>query len=321
MEAIIEGKQAYTAYSKNLERRGFGTKKAGRIILHPVEVVYLASKRKFKVKMKGKILSIPELFSWAVAVDENFIPYYYAYEDLRRRGYKVRPLDEFLVGRHVFLPIAESKQIAIKEIAERRIENLILAVVDEENELTYYRVEEVDIKGRQVEDIGKIKGYLVKDRILTEDIEIFERFFYGSCKDDLANLSIMEGLYLTELGVLDVYHAGRRVSVEELRNIGGGFDPNFDRRYEVYKDLKSRGFVVKTGFKFGSDFRVYEEVRSVDDLPHSKFLITIVDDKKLPMFEVARAVRLAQNVRKKMIFVYKDTEGKNRYILLERVKV
>ena len=279
----------------------------------------MAIKNNADVRFKGRCLSLPELFSWAVSTDEDFIPYYYAYEDLRRRGYKVRPMGEFLIAKHVFLPVAESKMISISEVAEKRVENLVLAVVDEENEVTYYKVEEIDVKGCHFEKIGKIRGYLVKDRILSEDTEIFERFFYGSLKDGLVSLSLLEGLYLMEMGALEI--SNKKVSAEELRELARSFDPNFDRRFEVYKDLKLRNFVVKTGFKFGSDFRVYEEVRSAEDLPHSKFLVTIVDDKKLPMFEIARAVRLAQNVRKKQLFVYKDQEGGNKFILIERIKV
>ncbi len=321
MQIVIDGNQAYTSYSKNLERRGFGFKKGGKILLHPVEVVYLAVKNGADVRLKGKSLSPPELFSWAVSIDEDFVPYYYAYEDLRRRGYKVKPMDEFLIAKHVFLPVAESKMISISEVAERRVENLVLAVVDDENDVTYYKVEEIDVKGCHFEKIGKIRGYLVKDRILSEDTEIFERFFYGSLKDGIVSLSLLESLYLMEIGALEVYSPNGKISIEELRELARSFDPNFDRRFEVYKDLKLRNFVVKTGFKFGSDFRVYEEVRSVEDLPHSKFLVTIVDDRRLPMFEIARAVRLAQNVRKKQLFVYKDEEGRNRFVLVERIRV
>ncbi len=321
MQIVIDGDQAYTAYSKNLEKRGFGTKRGGKIFLHPVEVVYLAIKNKADVRFRGRSLNLPELFSWAVSIDEDFIPFYYAYEDLRRRGYRVRPMNEFLIAKHVFLPIAESKKVSIAEIAEKRVENLVIAVVDEENEVTYYRVEEVDVKGHHFEKLGKIRGILIKDRILSEDTEIFERFFYGSIKDGVVSLSLLEGLYLVEIGVLEVYSSGKMVSIEELREIARSFDPNFDRRFEVYKDLKLRNFVVKTGFKFGSDFRVYERVESVEDLPHSKFLVTIVDDRKLPMFEIARAVRLAQNVRKRQLFVYKNSNGKNKFILIERIKV
>ena len=316
MLIIIDGDVAYTSYSKALERRGFGIKKGGKMILHPVEVIFLAIKGKAEVKRDGRRLSVPEIFDWAISIREDAIPYYYAYEDLRRRGYKVRPMNEFLIAKNVFLPLSESKEVSIPEIAEKRVENLVLAVVDEENEVTYYKVEEIDPKGSQFERIERLRGHLVRDRILTEDTQIFERFFYGNLKDGLVCLSLIEGIYLVETGILKL-----NVSLDELKDVARKFDPNFDRRYEVYKDLKLRNFVVKTGFKFGSDFRVYERVESVEDLPHSKYLITIVDDKSMPMFEIARAVRLAQNVRKKQLFVYKDDEGKNRFVLVERIKV
>ncbi len=319
MQIIVEGSRAYTSYSKSLEKKGFGVKKGGKLFLHPVEVVYLAVKGGAEVKLGGKTLSVPEVFGWAVSVDEDFIPYYYTYEDLRKRGYRVRPMNDFLIAKKVFLPVSESKKVSVAEIAKINVENLVLAVVDEENEVTYYRVEEVDPKGEQFEKMEVVRGELVKDRILSEDVELFERYFYGSLKDGIVSLSLMEGIYLMKVGVLEVYRSGRRISEEELREIARSFDPNFDRRFEVYEDLKLRNFVVKTGFKFGSDFRVYERVESVDDLPHSKYLVTIADDRKLPMFEIARAVRLAQNVRKKQIFVYKN--GGNRYVLIERIKV
>jgi len=316
MLIIIDDNTAYTSYSKTLERRGFGVKKGGRILLHPVEVMFLATKGKAEVKMNGRSLSIPEIFAWATSLMEDAIPFYYAYEDLRKRGYRVKPMGEFLIAKNVFLPIPESKDVSIAEIAEKRVENLVLAVVDEENEVTYYRVEDVDPKGHHFERIECLKGTLVRDRILTEDTQIFERFFYGSLKDGLVCLSLIEGAYLVEMGVLKL-----NVSLDELKEVARKFDPKFDRRYEVYRDLKLRNFVVKTGFKFGSDFRVYERVESIEDLPHSKYLISIVDDRRMPMFEIARAVRLAQNVRKKQLFVYKNGKGKNRYVMVERIKI
>ncbi len=319
MQIIVERDKAYTSYNKSLEKKGFGVKKGGRLILHPVEVVYLAVKGGAEVKLGGKTLSVPEVFEWAVSVDEDFIPYYYAYEDLRRRGYKAKLTDDFLIAKNVFLPVSESKKVSVAEIAKIKVENLVLAVVDEENEVTYYKIEEIDPKGEQFERMEVVRGELVKDRILSEEVELFEKYFYGSLKDGIVSLSLMEGLYLMKKGVLEVYHSGRRISEKKLREIARSFDPNFDRRFEVYEDLKMRNFVVKTGFKFGSDFRVYERVESVEDLPHSKYLVTIVDDRKLPMFEIARAVRLAQNVRKKQLFVYKN--GENRYVLIERIKV
>ena len=121
---------------------------------------------------------------------------------------------------------------------------------------------------------------------------------------------MIESLYLAEKGFLE------GVEVKELQKLVGD---NF-RKYEVYKDLKRRKFVVKTGFKFGSDFRVYDKVESIDDLPHSKYLVTVVDDRDISMGEIVRAVRLAHNVRKRMVFAFKNGD-RECYLTVERIKV
>ena len=81
--------------------------------------------------------------------------------------------------------------------------------------------------------------------------------------------------------------------------------------------MKERDFVVKTGLKFGSDFRVYEYVS--EEIPHSKYLVNVFR-KPIPAFEIVRAVRLAHSVRKTLVFACKDGE-RNRYIAVERIKV
>lgn len=320
MDIFIRGKNGYTAFSKRLEDRGFGVRRGAKLILHPVEVLYLALKEDVNVIMNNRVLDVYEVFEWVMSIDDEILALYYAFEDLRRRGYRVRVIDNLLIYKYVFLPVFETKELSIVDLAKRRLENLVLAIVDEESELTYYRVEEVDIRGRNFHEDFKAKGKLIGNRVIVNLAEIYTRYFYGSYRNDVVELSLMEALYLMERGNLRIFSNQKELYEDDVREIAKRFDRNFERRYEVYKDLKERGFVVKTGFKFGCDFRVYEEVLSVENLPHSKYLVSIVDDKKMKAFEIARAVRLAHNVRKDMIFTYKEN-NKNRYILIKWIKV
>ncbi|RLG36170.1 MAG: tRNA-intron lyase, partial [Candidatus Alkanophagales archaeon] len=67
---------------------------------------------------------------------------------------------------------------------------------------------------------------------------------------------------------------------------------------------RERRLIVKTGFKFGSHFRVYERMEQ----PHSKYLVHVVPREHIFVKpELSRAVRLAQSVRKQMVFAYEDT--------------
>ena len=303
----LETEFAVVRATRDLERRGFGTKRGSEIYLHPAEAVYL--------QLTGRLNLAPleELLSWAEKVVDDFPTFYSVYEDLRNRGVKVRPSGEFLLARKAYYPISERKKVKIYEIAEKakKFEDFVLAIVDEESEVTYYRVFLADLRGQQRERLPTFEGYLFKDRVITRNREIFSRYFYGSKKAGFVALSMVESAYLIEKGFLRIAN----VSESDFFRIAKTVEEDFDRRYAVYKDLKERGFVVKTGFKFGSDFRVYSKVDSVADLPHSEYLIAIVDDRELKLSEVARAVRLAQNVRKKMVFAFGD-----QYACFERVK-
>jgi tRNA-intron endonuclease len=83
-------------------------------------------------------------------------------------------------------------------------------------------------------------------------------------------------------------------------------EPNFEGKFLVYCDLKKRGLIVKTGFKFGSDFRGY--AGNPDDI-HAEYLIHVVDKNyKVVWSEMSRAIRLAHSVNKEIVFAIVDSE-------------
>ncbi len=291
----------------DLTNRGFGQKVGDKILLHPVEAVYL------QLNYLYHFVETEELLKWAKRV-ENFETMYFVYEDLRDRGINVRVAGDYLIAGKVYYPISERKTIKIKDIAEKskNFDKFTVAVVDEESEVTYYRVTLIQPHGEQSEDLESFEGYLMADRVVVYNKEIFKRYFYGSERKNFVTLSLIESVYLAELGYLKMKNA----TLEELIEAAKKHEKDFERKLDVYKDLKRRGLVVKTGFKFGSDFRVYEKVADIEDLPHSKYLVTIADDEEFKPSEIARAVRLAQSVAKKMLFVVG-----NEYVQFERVKL
>lgn len=85
---------------------------------------------------------------------------------------------------------------------------------------------------------------------------------YGSLLGDtrLLTLKPHEALYLVErqrLAVIDETSRDKLVFQELLWKFKES-DPEIWTRFIVYRDLKSRGFVVKTGPGLGIDFLVYE---------------------------------------------------------------
>ncbi len=288
---------------REFEKQGFGVKRGEKIYLHPVEALYL------QLNGKAKFAELEKLLSWVKSKVPNFPEVYLVYTDLRAKGYKVKPQEEFLVAKKKFYPISEKNRIDFENLLKmiEKEKSFIVAIVDEESEVTYYEVSEAEIRGEQMENLPKIVGKILTDRVVVENTELFERYFYGNLLGNSVVLSIFESLYLHEIGSLEI-------ELDELKSVAEKI-ADFQEKYEVYRDLKRRGFVVKTGFKFGCDFRVYRKVQHIEDLPHSDFLILIAK-KVLEPQELARAVRVANAVRKKLLVALKG-----RYILFDRVKV
>ena len=74
---------------------------------------------------------------------------------------------------------------------------------------------------------------------------------------------------------------------------------DFDKKYQVYKDFRDKGYIVNPGIKFGCDFAVYQRGPGID---HAPYLVQVCN-RKDPMTTtgVVLAGRLATTVRKQFI--------------------
>lgn len=160
--------------------------------------------------------------------------------------------------------------------------------------------------------------FLAEDRIIVDDeptITRLEQKGYGKRIDKKLELSLIEGLFLLERKTIKL---GNRKAADLKDLLSREKRKDFLRRYRVYQDLRERGYVVKTGFKYGAHFRVYERGEYATE--HSKFLVYVVPENYTFSFpEVSRAVRLAHGVKKTMIFAAVDDEGDITYYTVERI--
>ncbi|MBC7120250.1 MAG: tRNA-intron lyase [Candidatus Methanosuratus sp.] len=117
-------------------------------------------------------------------------------------------------------------------------------------------------------------------------------------------LSPFEASYLLEKGRISVESGGRPVSIDEMVQFSRAIFRIFDELYAVYKDLREKGYVVRPGMKFGSDFAVYEYGPGID---HAPFVIHVLPSSaEVDPIEIVRAGRLSHTVRKKFILATLD---------------
>ena len=99
----------------------------------------------------------------------------------------------------------------------------------------------------------------------------------------------------------------------------------FHPQFIVFRDLRERGYVVKTGYKFGAHFRLYDrgvKLKRGIKAPHehTKAIVHAVSEESaFSLPEMSRAVRLAHNIRATMWWAIVDREGDVTYYSLSRV--
>lgn len=144
--------------------------------------------------------------------------------------------------------------------------------------------------------------------------ELLNRGF-GELQDSQLLLDPFETLFLVEKGKIDV---GK--SFEEVLDFFSSRIDMFEAKYRVFKDFRERGYVIKTGLKFGAHFRVYPRGIKPGE-GHSNVLVHVYPENlKLEMPELSRMVRLARAVRKKIYIAIVDREGDVVYYEFKRVK-
>lgn len=174
------------------------------------------------------------------------------------------------------------------------------------------------------------KGELTENRIIIWDKsqanQIYDQGYYGKVIEDRNELALTEALFLVEKGKLIVVKDKKEVEKKKLMEIATADDKEFPWKYAVFKDLRNRGLLVKTGFKFGTHFRVYERGVHLKKGPketreHTKWIVhAIAADYMCSLPELSRAVRLAHNIRARMLWAVVDEEQDITYYEVNRIK-
>jgi len=134
-------------------------------------------------------------------------------------------------------------------------------------------------------------------------------------------LSLLEALYLMEKQRIKLIDEKTKneITAQQLREYGLKVYREFDDKYLVYKDLRSRGYIVRPGLKFGADYAVYQHGPGID---HAPFVVhALPKGTTINPIETVRAGRLATTVRKKFIIATISLEGKIGYLIFEWKKM
>ena len=321
----------------------FGVPLTGNALrLNLLEGVFLLDEGKMRLYQNKKQVDFQQLVSLAAQHVSEFETKYLVFKDLRNRGHAISLCQDktsvmfrqykqkndgtpscviAAFSERDILDIDATKQL-IQQYTKKN-DALWFALVDEEGDLTYYDVSMVDLKGN-ISEQNYPKGtcVLLKNRLIVFDRtladQLLRKEFFGKPFGDGLQLSFVEGLYLLEKNVLGIQTSDeKKLSASKAIQLMRQYQPDIEHRLAVFKDLKHRGLLVKTGFKFGAHFRAYTKQ---PDATHAEYLIHVVEKGFSSIWaEISRAVRLAHSVNKEFVFARVDGT-KIDYIKLGRLR-
>jgi len=316
------------------EQSGYGRPEGDGLRLSPQEALYLLHRQKIEVPD----YSFDTLFA-EFSDQPNVMRSFLVYRDLRERGYVVQtgPHD-FRVFRRGEKPGKGESLYLVRVLSERdpiRFDKLIeevmasrnmrkqyvLAVVDDEQELTYYEIKLQKLVAAQcvVPTIEPVDAMLTgKSAIVRVKAGSgLEQAGFGKRLDaERLMIAPVELLYLMKQGTIRLKRGNKVISPAEYLALASEADSELTLKNTVYTELRGHGFTPRTGYKFGHHFRVY-----CGTSVHSDLLVHAVEkEASLAMSVISRSVRMAHSVKKKMLFGAVHSSG-IQFVEFARIKL
>lgn len=162
----------------------------------------------------------------------------------------------------------------------------------------------------------KIKSQLLKNSISTNDSNAFtlqKKSSFGEKSGEKIVYSLVEAFYLVEKDKMKVFQKDKELGKESLYKKLKNADKKFSLKYPVFKDLREKGYIVKTALKFGADFRVYGKGKKPGNA-HSKWVAFVQHEtQRIYWQDFSAKNRVAHSTNKKLLLSIVDEEGDITY--------
>lgn len=171
-----------------------------------------------------------------------------------------------------------------------------------------------------MKESARIKGIAVvyHDSVtlaVSGDAAILARQGYGTLlASGKLKLSLLEATYLHSIEKITITNErGAPLSIEQIERKAIKTDKRFSIRLVTFTDLRARGYVVKTGLKYGAEFVVYERGTKPGE-DHSKWVVYPVHEREhFGWHDFSAKNRVAHTTQKRLLIAIVDDEDKVIY--------
>lgn len=192
--------------------------------------------------------------------------------------------------------------------------------MNEKNELE----EDNEIEEEEIEE--KAIARLIKDTAIVnaEDAQrVYEKGFYGDIQEDeTLKLSPVETLLLVERNRLEVLNENNEaLNFQTLTKIFMKSNSDIWLKYLVYRDLRSRGYVVRAGYGGNIDFRLYPRGAKLGTDTSKSLIYTVSEGAPIGLEDLDRVTKLAVSTRKRLTMAVVNRQGEVTYYQVSQVSI
>ncbi|MBN1802983.1 MAG: tRNA-intron lyase [Candidatus Lokiarchaeota archaeon] len=180
----------------------------------------------------------------------------------------------------------------------------------------------------------QFEGVIKDDKVIISNREAIEEFYKNSYigniqkegqPDEILVLEPMETLLLIErCRILLWKNNDKNGDLFNFETILEHFTRYVERlwqKYIIYMDLRKRGYVVRTGYGEGIDFRVYKRGANVEN-DSAKFLIyPVFEGDPIELRDLDKISRVAMSSRKDLIVATVDRLSKPIYYSVKKFQI
>ena len=157
-----------------------------------------------------------------------------------------------------------------------------------------------------------ISGEIISSNT-SEAHSLYKKSCFGESTGEKIQYSLSEALFLVEGRKMEIFSRNKQIPGKELMDKFRRIDKKIQIKYPVFKDLRKRGYIVKTALKFGAEFRVYEK-GSRPGKKHAKWIVFVDHESgKLTWHEFSAKTRIAHSTRKNLLLAIVDEENDITY--------
>lgn len=184
------------------------------------------------------------------------------------------------------------------------------------------------------EEKAQIEGSIENEKVMVYDNEGINDFYHNSyigtlekeeSGKEFLSLEPIEVLLLCERRRVLLWEENNKekklLDFENLLSYFTQFDDRLWQKYIIYMDLRKRGYVVRTGYGDGIDFRVYKRGANIDK-DSAKFLIyPVFEGTPIELKDLDKISRVAMSSRKDLIIATVDELSKPVYYSVKKFQI